>query len=77
MTPGKSRDALERPALIALISADRVDAGDLRGVLAWAATHESPPEAKAGALVGAASALLQPKEKPSPRDMSDLLPNRK
>ncbi|MBK6862417.1 MAG: hypothetical protein IPG91_02050 [Ideonella sp.] len=58
---------------IALMAADRVDAGDLSGTLAWAAAQGGNPVARFGALVGASVALLRPSSQLGQRSNWDLL----
>jgi hypothetical protein len=65
---------LNKPETIALLAAVRVDTGDLRGTLAWAAAHSNDAVAKASALVGAAVALLRPSERVGSRVVEQLLP---
>jgi len=64
----------DKAVAIALIAAERVDSGDLPGVLAWAAAHAADPVAKVSALVGAAAAMLQRAEQPGVRSDTELLP---
>jgi len=43
-------------------------------MLAWVAARDADPVAKAGALMGVAAAMLQPRDGRTPREESDLEP---
>jgi hypothetical protein len=55
-----SNNVLGKAGAIALIGADRTEAGDMQGALAWAAAQSGDPVAKVSALVGVAVGVLQP-----------------
>ena len=65
---------LTRAAAIALIAADRAEAGDAPGARAWAVTHASDPTIKVGVLVGIAVGLMQPTGNLASRRMEGLVP---
>jgi hypothetical protein len=72
VTQLSSDQILERAAVIPLLAADRVEAGDLPGTLAWAEAHRGDAAARVSALVGAAVALLRPSKRVGTRQIVEL-----
>lgn len=67
-------DNLDRAIAVALIAADRSEAHDVQGALAWAATLSGDPVAKVSVLVGVAAGVLQPTGRLGSRSATGLLP---
>ena len=65
---------IAKPITVALIAADRAEAGDVQGTLAWAAARTGDPVAKVSALVGVVAGVLKPTGRLSESVQKRLLP---